>query len=238
MMNAIVTLLLLALGSVTAQSPSPIDPATIVASPVVQDIALSPSPVVTSPSPVVTSPSPVGSPVASPGVSPGSPAAAQAPLPEGLGASTPAGQSGSFGTWYKDDIVVCVYTVMVLSAQPHCVLYMLHTPCSQNHECYYRGDTAVPNTVAINPANWPSTGAWAGKAKCGTCFVVSCDSAGSTYGIPGSTSCARRSTIVQITNACPECGEKKGSWGSCTTCTNYHVDLWYTTYAAVGGHVV
>lgn len=103
----------------------------------------------------------------------------------------------------------------------------------QNHECYQRGDTATPNTVAINPANWPSTGAWAGKAKCGTCFVVSCDDSGSTYSIPGSTSCGGKSTIVQITNACPECQEKTGSWGSCDTCSGNHVDLWYTTYQAV-----
>ncbi len=83
MINTLVTIFLLA-GSAAAQSPSP-SPG-------------SPSP---SPSPGSPSPSP----------SPGSPSAQSSPAPfpdAGLGASTTTGgQAGSFGTWYKDDIVVC-----------------------------------------------------------------------------------------------------------------------------------
>lgn len=107
----------------------------------------------------------------------------------------------------------------------------------QDHACFFRGDTAVTTTVAFNPANWPSTGAWAGKARCGTCFTVSCNSGASTFGISGATSCAGRSVLAQLTNKCPECSERKGSWGSCDTCSGFHVDLWSDTFAAVCGVV-
>lgn len=104
---------------------------------------------------------------------------------------------------------------------------------SQQHACFFRGDTAVATTVAFNRDAWPSTGAWAGKNNCGTCFTVSCDTAGSTYGIPGSASCGGKSVLAQLTNKCPECGSGGGSWGSCNTCGGTHVDLWYKTFEAV-----
>ncbi len=39
--------------------------------------------------------------------------------------------------------------------------------------------------------------------------------------------------IAQLTNKCPECSERKGSWGSCDTCNGFHADLWTDTFAAV-----
>lgn len=109
----------------------------------------------------------------------------------------------------------------------------MFTNPAQQHACFYRGDTAVTTHVAFNADAWPSTGAWKDKNVCGTCFVVSCDDTGSTFGIPGSTSCRGRSVISQLTNKCPECGSGGGSWGACTTCGGTHVDLWYSTFAAV-----